>query len=422
MRYECSKCTIGVPWCQVSTIPGPCCLSELPCGTYMCHNEGEQVEVLEGFRSCGSGFKSVHMRYECSSNLVSIGHQIDAPWHCMTVRQNHVYAWWIKNGSKCTIGVPWCQVSTTPGPCCLSELPCGTYVCHNEGEQVEVLEGFRSCGSRVKSVHMRYECSPNLVSIGHQIDAPWHRMTVRQNHIYAWWIKNGSKCTVGVSWCQVSTTPRPCCLSELSCGTYVCHNEGERVETSISGDFLSNKFFKDSIRRHRCADIASQPACRRLLHTLTIRYGICKWHGMDTGGPMPQYNSNGWMFETSRWDERHVGPFSMAWPSKLWWLTIPWDSGWCQDMWVMSMGIEMTRWEATLHWETLALSKGKVEHNDLALCRGKLVVSQTIEHAHADDMCGWTRLDFAPTMFDWWRQTLPKVLWSHKVKIYIYGT
>ena len=63
---------------------------------------------------------------------------------------------------------------------------------------------------------------------------------------------------------------------------------------------------------------------------------------------------DGWMFGKFRWDERHAGPFSMTWPCELWWATTSRDSGWRQDIWTLSMEIEMTRWDATLHWETLA--------------------------------------------------------------------
>ena len=35
------------------------------------------------------------------------------------------------------------------------------------------------------------------------------------------------KCTIGVPWCQLSTAPRLCSLSELLCGTYVCHSVGD---------------------------------------------------------------------------------------------------------------------------------------------------------------------------------------------------
>lgn len=61
----------------------------------------------------------------------------------------------------------------------------------------------------------------------------------------------------------------------------------------------------------------------------------------------------------------------------------------------------MTKWDAVLHWETLAPS------------RGKSVMSQMIEH-RPGSVCGRTSLDFARSMFDWWRQTSPKVWWNHK--------
>ena len=52
--------------------------------------------------------------------------------------------------------------------------------------KVEVPEGIWSCGSGVKSVHMKYECSPSLVSIGHGTDNARHRMTPHENHVYSW--------------------------------------------------------------------------------------------------------------------------------------------------------------------------------------------------------------------------------------------
>ena len=84
--------------------------------------------------------------------------------------------------------------------------------------KVGVSEGIWACDSRVKSVHMKYKCSPSLVSTEHRTDNARHRMTPHQNHVY--------------------TTPGPCGLSELPCGTYVCHSVGEHAETSVSGDFL----------------------------------------------------------------------------------------------------------------------------------------------------------------------------------------
>ena len=41
-------------------------------------------------------------------------------------------------------------------------------------------------------------------------------------------------------------------------------------------------------------------------------------------------------------------------------------------------------------------------------------MSQTIEHARAGGVCGRTSLDSAQAMFDWRRQTSPKVQRSHK--------
>lgn len=43
----------------------------------------------------------------------------------------------------------------------------------------------RDSKKRVKFVHMKYESSSSLVSIGHWTDAARYRMTVHQNHIYA---------------------------------------------------------------------------------------------------------------------------------------------------------------------------------------------------------------------------------------------
>ena len=52
--------------------------------------------------------------------------------------------------------------------------------------KVKVSEGIWACSSRVKSVHMKYECSLSLVAIGHRTDNARHRMTTHQNHVYAW--------------------------------------------------------------------------------------------------------------------------------------------------------------------------------------------------------------------------------------------
>lgn len=139
-------------------------------------------------------------------------------------------------------------------------------------------------------------------------------------------------------WCQVSITLRPFNLSELSCGTYVYHNVGERCKTIVSSDFLWNGFFKDSTRRHGCAGIAPQPTCRRLLHTPAIWYGIHKWHGMGTGGSIPRLNPDGWMFGMSQDYERHVDSFLMAWPSELRGPTTSYGSRWHQNIWVMLIG------------------------------------------------------------------------------------
>ena len=60
------------------------------------------------------------------------------------------------------------------------------------------------------------------------------------------------------------------------------------------------------------------------------------------------------------------------------------DSVWHQDIWTLSMGIKMTRWDATLHWETLARAEPRssrmiwpiVEAN--RMCRRRFNM-----HAHA---------------------------------------
>ena len=43
-----------------------------------------------------------------------------------------------------------------------------------------VSKGIWACDSGVKSVHMKYECSPSLMSIRHRTDNARHRMTVHQ--------------------------------------------------------------------------------------------------------------------------------------------------------------------------------------------------------------------------------------------------
>ena len=48
----------------------------------------------------------------------------------------------------------------------------------------------------------------------------------------------------------------------------------------------------------------------------------------------------------------------------------------------------------------LGPSRGKVEFYKLAYCRGKSVVSHTIEHACAGGVCGRTSLDSTQPMFD----------------------
>ena len=62
--------------------------------------------------------------------------------------------------------------------------------------KIRVSQKIWACGSGVKSVLVKYECSPNLVSIEHRVDALRHRMIVCQNDIYSKSIDNASKCTV----------------------------------------------------------------------------------------------------------------------------------------------------------------------------------------------------------------------------------
>ena len=52
--------------------------------------------------------------------------------------------------------------------------------------KVGVSEGIWACGLGDKSIHMKYECSPSLVLIGHRSDNARHRMTPHQNHVYTW--------------------------------------------------------------------------------------------------------------------------------------------------------------------------------------------------------------------------------------------
>ena len=61
-----------------------------------------KVGVLEGvvLELC----MSTHMKHECSSNLVSIGHQMNAPRDCMTIHQNHVYFFQYKKCLKMHLG------------------------------------------------------------------------------------------------------------------------------------------------------------------------------------------------------------------------------------------------------------------------------------------------------------------------------
>ena len=104
--------------------------------------------------------------------------------------------------------------------------------------KVGVLKGVWACGSRVKSVHMKDESLPNFVSIGYWTNAPRHRMTICQNHVYTYQIGNASKCTSIGGMVSSFHHPGSCGLNELSCGICVCHSDGEHCKTSISSDFL----------------------------------------------------------------------------------------------------------------------------------------------------------------------------------------
>ena len=62
---------------------------------------------------------------------------------------------------------------------------------------------------------------------------------------------------------MILTLCHPCDLSEIPCGTYVCHNVGECGETSVLSNFILNEFFKDSVGLQGCVDIVSHPMYRR---------------------------------------------------------------------------------------------------------------------------------------------------------------
>ena len=169
------------------------------------------------------------------------------------VRRNHVYAW-IKNGSKCIVGIPWCQLSTTPGPCNLSELPhtCAT-AWASVPRWVSWATSFEMGFSRIVLGATSVPDSLEVWTLKSFINTQWifkmFSMTVRQDHVYGWWIKNGLKCTRGT---MVTTLYHPWASWSKRATTYVCHSTGKRAETSVSDDFLWNKFFKDSTERYGC--------------------------------------------------------------------------------------------------------------------------------------------------------------------------
>ena len=118
-----------------------------------------------------------------------------------------------------------------------------------------------------------------------------------------------------------------CDLSELSYGTCACHSEDEHSEMSVSHDFIWSWFFNDSIGRH----VFFKGQCLRLNYALTFLYNMHKmtWyrHRRVSASIEPR-----WMdVQMCRWDERHVGPFSMTWPSELWWPMTSQDLRWCPD-------------------------------------------------------------------------------------------
>ena len=59
---------------------------------------------------------------------------------------------------------------------------------------------------------------------------------------------------------------------------HACVTAWASVPRRVSGNFIWNGFFNDTIKRHRCASITPQLACGRLLHTPTIQDDIRKWH------------------------------------------------------------------------------------------------------------------------------------------------
>ena len=50
--------------------------------------------------------------------------------------------------------------------------------------KVGILKGIWACGYGVKSIHMKYECLQNLISIRHRTNTSRDRMIVLQCHVY----------------------------------------------------------------------------------------------------------------------------------------------------------------------------------------------------------------------------------------------
>ncbi|KAG7022404.1 hypothetical protein SDJN02_16135, partial [Cucurbita argyrosperma subsp. argyrosperma] len=98
--------------------------------------------------------------------------------------------------------------------------------------KVEVSEGIWSCGSGVKSVHMKYEYSPSLVSIGHWTDNARRRMTPHENHVYSCMGERAEMSVSGrlpLKWVfegqyQTARVCRYCALARvLEVATYTCY-------------------------------------------------------------------------------------------------------------------------------------------------------------------------------------------------------
>ena len=149
--------------------------------------------------------------------------------------------------------------------------------------------------------------------------------------------------------------------------------------------------FKDSTRQYTCVGIASHHVCRRLDYVLAI-WNVCrKWLSMDTGEFNARENSDGWMFEMSWWDDRHMGQFSTDVSKQAKTVDLSQNRGWHHDAYVVSLGTEMR-------------------------IRCDVAVLQTNEHAHTNGVCGWTSLDSAQVVFGWQRQTSTKVQQSYKAR------